>query len=171
VQHDVHIARVRADGVLATGPFAIDIAADDAAAPAVSSLTDGSGERHLLVAYQTNRTGNLDIYLRVFRSGTTPALVAEGLLGDLEKRQRLRRADDRLRRPRHLVCARQPDPGAGACPCLRPQRPHRHAAAGGRRPLARAGVVPARTVRAGRHADPCCCRRRPMRCSSPATLT
>ncbi len=50
-----------------------------------TSLTDTiNGARYFLVAYTTNQTGNLDIYLRAFRDGATPVNVAAAYLGNLE---------------------------------------------------------------------------------------
>ena len=86
-QYDIYGARVQWDGTLATAPFAIETSVlDNDTEPVPSSLTDTiNGARYFLVAYTTNQTGNLDVYLRAFRDGATPVNVAAGYLANLER--------------------------------------------------------------------------------------
>ncbi|MEZ5966278.1 MAG: hypothetical protein R3F56_20750 [Planctomycetota bacterium] len=85
-QRDIYGARVRWNGNLDTPTFPIDTAAaDDDTEPCPTSLSnDLAGGRYWLVAFTTAARGDQDIYLRVFRDGTTPAPVHSGFLADRE---------------------------------------------------------------------------------------
>lgn len=98
-QHDIYGARVQWNGTLLTAPFAIDTAAtDNDRRPSPTSLTgDIGGSKYWLVAYDTDNTGNLDIYMRAFRDGATPVNVSSSFLAPLENLSAAQRARDQFR--------------------------------------------------------------------------
>ncbi|MEZ5962399.1 MAG: hypothetical protein R3F56_01010 [Planctomycetota bacterium] len=84
VHDDILGARLSWDGLLLTPTFAIDPSLDTDRYASVSSPSGLGAERYWLVAYQTDAHVDLDIYMRVYRDGTTPTLDGQAFLGDLE---------------------------------------------------------------------------------------
>ena len=85
-QHDIWGARMSWNGIVVTPSFAIDSSAtDNDVQPCVTSPTDEmAGARFWMVTYTTNSTGDFDVYLRVYRDGTTPVLDSARFLATLE---------------------------------------------------------------------------------------
>ncbi len=92
-QHDIYGARIQKLGRL-EGRFAIDTTINDDTQPTVSTMTDDS--RYFLVAYTTNRPGNLDIYLRAYFDQVVPFVVSEGFLAATENLTPTLRARDQF---------------------------------------------------------------------------